>query len=168
LIYNLDAFHHEKLLYGLTRSLFLFHDNAQVLDEVITASVLLLYNGWLKVQDLNLTLPTFLVNNLDFPVKVNEEEVVFEDTIESGKVPESAFGLLKTYWNLAWFGGIHVLLQWKIPKGDPNFSPKLFLDTSELTVIKNSFSQAILEQLSVNLNKSKTHNDFQEGLQLAG
>ena len=88
-------------------------------------------------------------------VKVNEEEVVFEDTIESGKVPESAFGLLKTYWNLAWFGGIHVLLQWKVPKGDPNFSPKLFLDNSELTVIKNSFSQAILEQLSVNLNKSK-------------
>ena len=69
---------------------------------------------------------------------------------------------------MAWFGGIHVLLQWKVPKGNPNFSPKLFLDTSELTVIKNSFSQAILEQLSVNLNKSKTHNDFQEGLQLAG
>ena len=88
-------------------------------------------------------------------VKVNVEEVVFEDTIESGKVPESAFGLLKTYWNLAWFGGIHVLLQWKVPKGDPNFSPKLFLDNSELTIIKNSFSQAILEQLSVNLNKSK-------------
>ena len=100
-------------------------------------------------------------------VKVNEEEVVFEDTIESGKVPESAFGLLKTYWNLAWFGGIHVLLQWKVPKGDPNFSPKLFLDTSELTVIKNSFSQAILEQLSVNLNKSKVElttcfNEFSE------
>ena len=100
-------------------------------------------------------------------VKVNEEKVVFEDTIESGKVPESAFGLLKTYWNLAWFGGIHVLLQWKVPKGDPNFSPKLFLDTSELTVIKNSFSQAILEQLSVNLNKSKVElttcfNEFSE------
>jgi hypothetical protein len=100
-------------------------------------------------------------------VKVNEEEVVFEDSIESGKVPESAFGLLKTYWNLAWFGGIHVLLQWKVPKGDPNFSPKLFLDNSELTVIKNSFSQVILEQLSVNLNKSKVEittcfNEFSE------
>ena len=51
--------------------------------------------------------------------------------------------------------------------GDPNFSPKLFLDVSELTLIKNSFSEAILDQLSVTLNKSKTHNDFQDGLQLA-
>ena len=72
LIYNLNAFQHEKLLYGLTRLLFLFHDNAQVLDEVIMASVLVLYNGWLKVEDLNLTLPTFLANNLDFPVKVRQ------------------------------------------------------------------------------------------------
>ena len=38
LVHNIDGFEQEKLLYGLTRSLFLFSDNFDALDEGITTS----------------------------------------------------------------------------------------------------------------------------------
>ena len=104
MIHNTNEFDNEKLLYGLTRSLFLFYENSQVLDEVIIATVLVLYKNWLKIQDTILSLPNFLAQNLNFPIEVQEEETIFEKN-DSCEVPEKAFGLLKTYWNLAWFGG---------------------------------------------------------------
>ena len=127
----------------------------------------MLFRNWLQIQDSSLTLPDILINNLDFPLEVAEADEVVHENSKLAQVPENALGLLKAYWNLAWFGGIHTLSQWTVPKGDSNFSSRLFLNPSELTLIKNSFSEAILDQLSVSLNKSKTHNDFQEGLDLA-
>ena len=38
LVHNIDKFEQEKLLYGLTRSLFLFHDNFDASDEGFTTS----------------------------------------------------------------------------------------------------------------------------------
>ena len=82
--------------------------------------------------------------------------------------PIESFSLLKIYWNLAWFGGIHILNKWPNPKGDTQFSSNLYLEPMELSIVKNSFSEAVLEDLiNGNLKKSKTHGEFQEALQLA-
>ena len=78
--------------------------------------VLVLFRKFLRVQDSTLSLPAYMIKNLDFPLEVTEEANITEETI-GDKVPDTAFGLFKTYWNLAWFGGIHILSQWATPKG---------------------------------------------------
>ena len=78
---------------------------------------------------------------------------------------KEGLGLLKVYWNLAWFGGIHVLSQqWTEAKGDPRFSAKLMLENHELSVVKESFSEAVLEEIALNLPKYKTHKELSAAL----
>ena len=58
--------------------------------------------------------------------------------------------------------------KWQNPKGDTQFSSNLYLEPLELSTVKNSFSEAVLEDLiNGNLKESKTHGEFQEALQLA-
>ena len=159
--FKLDNELEQKFSYAVARCLFAAHEK-YAFDVTAKAAILHLYKNCIKFEESVFTLPEALVHNLNFPVTVHGGRDVNNQDIT---VSDEAWPLLKTYWNLAWFGGIHVLAQWSAPKADPNFSPRLFLDASELTLIKNSFSEAILDQLSV--GQSKTHSDYQEALQLA-
>ena len=157
-----------QLLYILARSLYMYHDLPNVLEQVIVSMILILFHDWLKHDLPHLQMAKFMINKLNFPIEVHEEKCDDKYAAPINDTPAEAFLLLKIYWNLAWFGGIHILNQWTSPKGDTQFSPKLYLETSDLSLVKNSFSSAIVEDLvSCMFKESKTHGDFQDALQLA-
>jgi hypothetical protein len=159
------------LLYILTRCAFVFCENhhQSVLNSVLICSSLLLFgDGVLKITDSSLSLPSEMIQRLHFPLNTLEQiEDIFE-FIDINNDEASALSLIKIYWNLAFFGGIHALARWTLgAKSDGSFGPKLILDQNELTLVKTSFGEIALEEIASSLGKAKTHQDFQDLLHLA-
>ena len=155
---------YSRFLYAYSRSLYLHHNHKEVLDQIMVVLMLVLFHDWLKLENSVISMPKFMLDKLNFRISV-EEAVLIEDDLK--EPPNEALGILKVYWNMAWFGGIHILKDWTSPKGDSQFSSKLYLDPLELAVVKNSFSESVIEDLGVKINDSKTHGDFHDALQLA-
>ena len=156
------------LYYTLTRGLFVFSTTPQVLNDIVVTLSLLLYAPCLGTTGSHLTLPSEMVRTTNFPIEV------VEATSRSASVPDNFLAsfssshtealLYKVYWNLAWFGAIHILFQWKEAKGDHRFSPKLVLSKEELLLVQESFSEAIIEDIVLRLSKFKTHQELSEAL----
>ena len=155
----------QKLLYyTLTRGLFVFSSTPQVLNDIIVVLSLLLYAPCLGTSGSHLTLPSEMLRTINFPIEAVEAATTTVVTDNFLAHTDGQTLLYKVYWNLAWFGGIHILYQWEDAKGDHRFSPKLVLSKEELLLVQESFSEAIIEDIILRLTKFKTHQELSEAL----
>ena len=155
------------LLYNLTRGVYVFSSTPEVVDDLIVTLSLLLYDTCLDTSHgSQLTLPSAIETTINFPISViSSTSASVQDQFLTDN--QEQILLLKVYWNLAWFGGIHIISQWTEPKGDARFSPKLMLSQEELCLVKESFSEAIIEDIILRLNKFRTHRELSDALHSA-
>ena len=155
----------DDFLVALLRTMFVFCDQPEVLQDILGLSLLLLFPKDAIVTHSGLSMTQDLLQHIDIPIKVSQRTECQSEMPYTAN--EAAWPLLKSYWNLAWYGGIHVLSQWEKVKTEPSFSPQLHLTTESLGMIQASFSEAVLEDLCLTLSRSKSHRDWQERLELA-
>ena len=62
---------YQHLLYILTRSLYIYHDCQNVLEQIVVSLMLILYHDWLKYEVSYLSMPKFMLDKLNFPIEVN-------------------------------------------------------------------------------------------------
>ena len=60
----------KQMLYVLTRSLYIYQDSQDVLENIVTILVLTLFHDWLTLDGSNrLSMPSFMMNKLNLPIE---------------------------------------------------------------------------------------------------
>ena len=172
----------EIFLYCCLRSLYIFHRNNEVRADIHSLLIVVLFVKHIVVETSdNMTLdrncgiycPKPLSYRFHIPFQHFVTEISRNSSKKNIKDISKIDNLLKTFWNLAWFGCANELSRWKTTRinrrdgSNTNQIPeKLQLSDHELKVIQVSDVLCCTNSSLHNMNNVKSHSEFHFQLQV--
>jgi hypothetical protein len=154
----------ESMLFSLTRCLFVKVDDPMFVSDLAVVLVLALYSDFVLVTPSQAPQVNGVVAQcIHVPFDHVPKSLIPDGSLVQRKVPIEGFPMIKTAWNIAWYGGLEEAIN-SAELGYPDFSPNLQMSEVERELLKHSFCETGAKFGIELIKGAQCHEDFLDGL----